>query len=94
MSYIFKKPYLLFLLFSSVFTIIGLVDESILALFLIITTLLVAQEDGISLFRRKSIKLLFVYYFIVIVYSILGIGTLNAVSFKGRLFVFINVFFA
>lgn len=93
MSYILKKPYLFFLLFSSVFTIIGLVDESILALFLIITTLLVVQEDGISLFGRKSIKLLFIYYFIVIVYSFLGIGTLNAVSFKGRLFVFINVLF-
>jgi O-antigen ligase len=94
MTYLFKKPSLLFLAISIFFTIVGIIDELFLAFFLLGAILLIVQEDGKFIFKRKSIFLLFLFYIVVFVYSIFGLGTLDGDSLKTHMFSIITMLFA
>lgn len=94
MTYIFKKPSFLFLAISVFFSIVGIIDEFFLAIALLSTILLMLKEDGKRLFKRKSIQTLFLFYIVVVIYSIFGLGTLDANSFRTQMFAFISMLFA
>ena len=91
MKEIFKDPVLFFIALSIVVTFTSIGNNITFALVNVLTALFVFHKDGTMCIKRKPFGLYMSFVAIVLVYSAFDRGTLNADTFRTRLFSFITI---
>ena len=88
----FKDPILILIVLSILAVLTGFMSTAIAIIVFILTIFMIFFKDGVKSINRRSVLLFLLFYFMVVLYSSVGLGTLNSNTINYVLYTFVSYF--
>ena len=85
MKEILKNPVVLFMSLSVLAMSTSLTSSLATTLILLVTVVIIMTKDGFVPWGEKPVRILLLFYFVVVLYALMGHGKLNTLSFRAEM---------